>query len=216
MAKSKTDELFEMLRARGLRTRAARTLSDAVGAGRSGAATSQKAAEGVIADLRKLADELEDRASAGGKASQSAQRTAAKKARRDAQAQRRPSAAPPRRRRPRRASATTSTAARDDAASHHREAHHREAHDVARGTRRRHAPRRRAERERYPQRAFAPPPDATEVVLVRHGASAAAVPGEPFPLVLGRGDPPLSPEGAAQAERGRRAAGGRAARPGST
>jgi probable phosphoglycerate mutase len=55
--------------------------------------------------------------------------------------------------------------------------------------------------DRYPQRAFAVPPDATEVVLVRHGASAAAVPGEPFPLVLGRGDPPLSPEGAAQAER---------------
>jgi 2,3-bisphosphoglycerate-dependent phosphoglycerate mutase len=37
------------------------------------------------------------------------------------------------------------------------------------------------------------------VVLVRHGASAAAVPGEPFPLVLGRGDPPLAPEGEAQA-----------------
>ena len=37
------------------------------------------------------------------------------------------------------------------------------------------------------------------MVLVRHGASAAAVPGEPFPLVLGRGDPPLSPEGEAQA-----------------
>ena len=36
---------------------------------------------------------------------------------------------------------------------------------------------------------------------MRHGASAAAVPGEPFPLVLGRGDPPLAPEGEAQAER---------------
>ncbi|HEX8119708.1 MAG TPA: histidine phosphatase family protein [Solirubrobacteraceae bacterium] len=34
---------------------------------------------------------------------------------------------------------------------------------------------------------------------MRHGASAAAVPGEPFPLVLGRGDPPLAPEGEAQA-----------------
>jgi len=65
MAQSKTDELFEMLRARGLRTRVARTVSDAVGAGRSGAATSQKAAEGVIADLRKLADELEDRIRGG-------------------------------------------------------------------------------------------------------------------------------------------------------
>jgi probable phosphoglycerate mutase len=37
-------------------------------------------------------------------------------------------------------------------------------------------------------------------VLVRHGASAAAVPGRPFPLVLGRGDPPLSERGAEQAE----------------
>ncbi|MDQ3741615.1 MAG: hypothetical protein M3389_11810 [Actinomycetota bacterium] len=62
MAKqSRTDELFEMLRARGLRTRVARALSDAAGAGRSGAATSQKAAQGIIDDLRKLADELEDR-----------------------------------------------------------------------------------------------------------------------------------------------------------
>ncbi len=54
--------------------------------------------------------------------------------------------------------------------------------------------------EHYPQRRFALPPDATEVVLVRHGASAAAVPGERFALVLGRGDPELSPEGREQAE----------------
>ena len=52
----------------------------------------------------------------------------------------------------------------------------------------------------YHQRAFALPPGATEVILVRHGASAAAVPGEPFPLVEGHGDPPLAPEGEAQAE----------------
>jgi 2,3-bisphosphoglycerate-dependent phosphoglycerate mutase len=38
------------------------------------------------------------------------------------------------------------------------------------------------------------------VVLVRHGASAAAVPGRRFPLVLGRGDPPLSERGTEQAE----------------
>jgi probable phosphoglycerate mutase len=38
------------------------------------------------------------------------------------------------------------------------------------------------------------------VVLIRHGASAAAVAGRPFPLVLGRGDPPLSEHGARQAE----------------
>src|SRR3954469_4865241 len=51
----------------------------------------------------------------------------------------------------------------------------------------------------YPQRAFALPPDATEVVLVRHGASAAAVPGEPFEELEGQSDPPLAPEGEAQA-----------------
>jgi probable phosphoglycerate mutase len=37
-------------------------------------------------------------------------------------------------------------------------------------------------------------------VLVRHGASAAAVPGEPFEAVEGHSDPPLAPEGRLQAE----------------
>jgi 2,3-bisphosphoglycerate-dependent phosphoglycerate mutase len=36
-------------------------------------------------------------------------------------------------------------------------------------------------------------------VLVRHGASQPAVPGEPFPLLDGHGDPALAPEGAVQA-----------------
>jgi probable phosphoglycerate mutase len=53
--------------------------------------------------------------------------------------------------------------------------------------------------EHYPQRAFSLPPDATEIVLLRHGASQAAVPGERFPLVNGQGDPPLAPEGVEQA-----------------
>src|SRR4051812_43512399 len=53
--------------------------------------------------------------------------------------------------------------------------------------------------DRYPQKRFAPPPGATEVVLVRHGASAAAVPGQPFDLLDGHADPPLSPEGREQA-----------------
>jgi len=54
----------------------------------------------------------------------------------------------------------------------------------------------------YPQRPFAVPADATEVVLVRHGASQAHVPGEPFELIEGgHADPPLAPEGRAQAER---------------
>ncbi len=53
--------------------------------------------------------------------------------------------------------------------------------------------------ERFEQHRFAVPAGATEVVLVRHGASAAAVPDEPFPLLDGHGDPPLSPEGERQA-----------------
>jgi probable phosphoglycerate mutase len=53
--------------------------------------------------------------------------------------------------------------------------------------------------DRYPQRRFAPPPGATEIVLVRHGASAAAVPDQPFDLLDGHADPPLAPEGAEQA-----------------
>lgn len=54
----------------------------------------------------------------------------------------------------------------------------------------------------YPQRPFVPPPGATEVVLVRHGASQAHVPGTAFPLIEGgHADPPLAPEGHAQAER---------------
>jgi probable phosphoglycerate mutase len=60
----------------------------------------------------------------------------------------------------------------------------------------------------YPQRPFALPAGATEVILVRHGASADAVPGTPFPLVDGRGNPPLADAGHAQAEAvGRRLAG---------
>jgi 2,3-bisphosphoglycerate-dependent phosphoglycerate mutase len=55
--------------------------------------------------------------------------------------------------------------------------------------------------EGVPQRRFRLPDGATEVLLVRHGASAAAVPGRPWPLVLGRGDPPLADQGEVQAER---------------
>lgn len=50
------------------------------------------------------------------------------------------------------------------------------------------------------QRPYALPLGATEIIAVRHGASADAVPGRPFPLVNGRGDPPLSPVGEAQAD----------------
>jgi 2,3-bisphosphoglycerate-dependent phosphoglycerate mutase len=49
------------------------------------------------------------------------------------------------------------------------------------------------------QRPYAPPPGATEIIFVRHGASADAVQGARFPLIDGRGDPPLSEIGELQA-----------------
>ena len=55
--------------------------------------------------------------------------------------------------------------------------------------------------ETYSQRAFAVPPDATDLIVIRHGASAALEPGETFELVEGHGDPPLAPEGREQARR---------------
>ena len=55
--------------------------------------------------------------------------------------------------------------------------------------------------EHFHQERWLAPPEATELVLVRHGASAAAIPGRPFPLVDGQGDPPLAPEGREQARR---------------
>ncbi len=55
------------------------------------------------------------------------------------------------------------------------------------------------------QTRYVPPAGATEFVLVRHGASQPYVPGQLFPLKDGHGDPALSDEGRAQAERvGRR------------
>jgi 2,3-bisphosphoglycerate-dependent phosphoglycerate mutase len=53
---------------------------------------------------------------------------------------------------------------------------------------------------RFSQERFQRPPGATELLLVRHGASADAVEGEDFDLVDGHGDPPLSPVGREQAE----------------
>jgi probable phosphoglycerate mutase len=63
------------------------------------------------------------------------------------------------------------------------------------------APSHAVSEERYHQERWIPPADATELVLVRHGASAAAIPGRPFPLLEGQGDPPLAPEGREQAAR---------------
>lgn len=53
----------------------------------------------------------------------------------------------------------------------------------------------------YRQLRFETPAGATELLLVRHGESKAAVEGESFGHVDGHGDPPLSALGHDQAER---------------
>src|SRR5258705_9626065 len=50
------------------------------------------------------------------------------------------------------------------------------------------------------QHRFTTPPGATRVLVVRHGESAAEVPGKPFELRDGHGDPALHPVGERQAE----------------
>jgi probable phosphoglycerate mutase len=56
-----------------------------------------------------------------------------------------------------------------------------------------------ADRDSFEQSPYELPPGSTEVVLVRHGASEAAVVGSRFPLVDGHSDPALSEPGKAQA-----------------
>ncbi len=51
----------------------------------------------------------------------------------------------------------------------------------------------------YPQSFYQPPDGSTQVLLVRHGQSAPYVPGSPFPLVDGHGDPELTELGHHQA-----------------
>jgi 2,3-bisphosphoglycerate-dependent phosphoglycerate mutase len=53
----------------------------------------------------------------------------------------------------------------------------------------------------FRQRRYEVPPGATDLLLVRHGASEAYLDGNLFPLVDGHGDPPLSAEGKEQAAR---------------
>jgi 2,3-bisphosphoglycerate-dependent phosphoglycerate mutase len=53
----------------------------------------------------------------------------------------------------------------------------------------------------FRQHRFAPPPGATDLLLIRHGESEAYVDGQPFDLVDGQGDPPLSADGQEQAKR---------------
>ena len=54
--------------------------------------------------------------------------------------------------------------------------------------------------EQFAQHRWERPAGSTEIMLLRHGASAAFVPGTAFPLVEGQGDPALSPSGLQQAE----------------
>jgi probable phosphoglycerate mutase len=51
----------------------------------------------------------------------------------------------------------------------------------------------------FEQHRYVPPPDSVEIVVVRHGASEAALPGKSFPLIDGQGDPALSEVGRSQA-----------------
>lgn len=51
----------------------------------------------------------------------------------------------------------------------------------------------------FEQHRYVPPPDSVEIVVVRHGASEAALPGKRFPLIDGQGDPALSAVGRGQA-----------------
>jgi 2,3-bisphosphoglycerate-dependent phosphoglycerate mutase len=53
---------------------------------------------------------------------------------------------------------------------------------------------------RFSQVPYVGPPGSTELLLVRHGASADAVEGEEFELLEGHGNPPLSDIGREQAE----------------
>jgi probable phosphoglycerate mutase len=54
--------------------------------------------------------------------------------------------------------------------------------------------------ERYPQKDYSRPEGSIEVVLIRHGASEAAVDGQSFELLEGQADPALSPHGELQAQ----------------
>lgn len=53
----------------------------------------------------------------------------------------------------------------------------------------------------YRQYRFAPPPGATDILLIRHGESAPATLDAPAALVDGQADPDLDPRGRQEAER---------------
>lgn len=54
--------------------------------------------------------------------------------------------------------------------------------------------------EEYRQVVYRPPAGAADLLLIRHGETVPAVPGQSFPLKDGHGDPPLHPNGVVQAQ----------------
>ena len=54
--------------------------------------------------------------------------------------------------------------------------------------------------ELYRQHRFIQPSGTTRLLIIRHGESVPAIPGQPFDLVDGHGDPALHPHGERQAE----------------
>ena len=51
----------------------------------------------------------------------------------------------------------------------------------------------------YRQPVYRPPEGATDILLIRHGESQPAIPGQSFPMKDGHGDPALHPMGEEQA-----------------
>ena len=88
MARNRNTDLVSSLRARGIRKRVARALSDLESGGRDARGNAEKVARRVIADLRSAADTIEKRldiggvgtrSSAGKKAARTRKRSAAKR-----------------------------------------------------------------------------------------------------------------------------------------
>ena len=82
--KTRTPDLFDRLHATGLRKRVARDLSSALG--KAGNTRASKRAHDTIGDLRKLVEELEDRARGGPQKRQAAAKKAAATRKRQATA----------------------------------------------------------------------------------------------------------------------------------
>src|SRR3954465_10203256 len=83
MANKSNNDLFDMLRARGLRKKVASSVADAVGSGRR-RADPPKAVKNVVADLKQLASDIEDRATGGPAKRKAAAQKAAATRRRNA------------------------------------------------------------------------------------------------------------------------------------